>query len=109
MSEVLCGASAYDEKYYFNKKFSKLPKSEQDELQIICVLFTEEIGGQFFMEFEDGRLIFRTQAADWDYNYDEIGAGLMIKEIQKNRTELLSALEMFYKAIVSPGQDKKHE
>lgn len=105
MSEVLCGASAYDEKYYFNKKFSKLPKSVQDELQIICVLFTEEIGGQFFMEFDDEKqLVFRTQAADWDYNYDEIGAGLMIKEIRKNRQDLLQALELFYSAVSDTGR-----
>ena len=37
---ILCGSNAYDKKYYFNKTFSKLPQSIQDELHIICVLFT---------------------------------------------------------------------
>lgn len=44
---VLCGANAYDKKYYFNKQFEKLPQSIQEELHIICVLFTEEVGGIF--------------------------------------------------------------
>ena len=36
---VLCGANAYEQKYYFNPRFSKIPQSVQDELHIICVLF----------------------------------------------------------------------
>ena len=39
---VLCGASSYEQKYYFNKLFEKIPQSVQDELHIMCVLFTEE-------------------------------------------------------------------
>ena len=37
---VLCGASAYEQKYYFNEDFSALPQSVQDEIQIMCVMFT---------------------------------------------------------------------
>ena len=58
---VLCGANAYEQKYYFNKDFDRLPQSIKDELHIICVLFTEEVGGIFTMGFEeDGELIFTT-------------------------------------------------
>lgn len=39
---VLCGANAYEQKYYFNEKFSRIPESIKEELHIICVLFTEE-------------------------------------------------------------------
>ena len=38
---VLCGANAYEKKYYFNKEFDKIPESIKEELHIICVLFTE--------------------------------------------------------------------
>lgn len=103
MSEntVLCAASAYEEKYYLNPGFSRLPEDIQKELKIISVLFTEEIGGIFIMEFDrEGNLQFKTEAKDSDYSYDEIGSALMIKEIQKNRQELLRSLELFYKVIV---------
>ena len=103
MSEntVLCAASAYEEKYYLNPRFSRLPEYIQKELKIISVLFTEEIGGIFIMEFDrEGNLQFKTEAKDSDYSYDEIGSALMIKEIQKNRRELLRSLELFYKVIV---------
>ena len=32
---VLCAASSYEQKYYFNKLFDKIPKSIQDELHIM--------------------------------------------------------------------------
>lgn len=47
---VLCGANAYEKKYYFNEEqFKMIPESIKEELHIICVLFTEEVGGVFTM------------------------------------------------------------
>lgn len=103
MSEttVLCAASAYEEKYYLNPQFQKLPEDIKKELQIISILYTEEIGGIFIMEFDqEGNLKFKTEAKDSDYSYDEIGSVLMIKEIKKNRQELLRSLELFYKVVI---------
>ncbi len=98
---VLCGASSYEQKYYFNRTFQALPESIQKDLHIICVLFTEEIGGEFLIEFnEEGSLEFRTQASASDYNYDEIGGALMIKQIRADRRELLESLELFYKVVI---------
>lgn len=74
---VLCGASAYEQKYYFNQDFASLPQSVQDELHIMCVMFTVEIGGIFTMWFDsDGSLQFETEAVDADAMYDEIGGAL---------------------------------
>lgn len=42
---VLCGANSYEQKYYFNPDFKMLPKSVQEELHILCVLYTEDVGG----------------------------------------------------------------
>ena len=98
---VLCAASAYEQKYYLNPDFEKMPESVKEELQIISVLFVEEIGGRFIMEFdENGVLKFRTEALDSDYNYDDIGAALMIKEIRKNRMQLLSEVTLFYRVMI---------
>ena len=78
-----------------------MPRSIQDELHIICVLFTEEIGGVFTISFDaEGNLQFTTEAKDSDYMYDEIGSALMIKEIQKSKQELLEELELFYKVVI---------
>ena len=98
---VLCAASAYEQKYYLNPAFEKMPESVRNELQIISVLFVEEIGGRFIMEFDENAVLrFRTEALDSDYNYDDIGASLMIKEIRKNRMQLLSEVTLFYRVMV---------
>lgn len=98
---VLCGANAYEQKYYFNPDFSGIPQSVQEELHIICVLFTEEAGGIFTVLFEeDGGVTLETQAAEEDYLYDEVSAGLLLGEIRRKRAELLESLSLYYRAAV---------
>ena len=98
---VLCGANAYEKKYYFNEQFKGIPKSIQDELHIISVLFTEEVGGIFTIVFEeDGTLAFETTAAEDDYYYDEISSGLMVGEIKRHKQELLESLSLYYRVFI---------
>ena len=42
---VLCASNSYEKKYYFNPDFDRLPEDIKNELKIMCVLFTEEVGG----------------------------------------------------------------
>ena len=64
---VLCGASAYNKKYYLNGDFKGLPAAVRDELKIMCVLFTEDIGGIFELVFdENGNLQFKTSCDEGD-------------------------------------------
>ena len=106
---VLCGASSYEQKYYFNKDFNSLPDHVKQELQIMCVLFTEEIGGILTLEYdEEGNLQFRTEAIEADARYDEIGAALRIKQLRQEKRELLESLEMYYRVFFlgeSPGEE----
>ncbi len=103
---IMCGANAYEQKYYFNEKFDKLPDPIKEELHIICVLFTEEVGGAFLIGFDDeGHLTLMTDADEEDLLYDEIGAGLLVKEVQKRKQELFESLEEFYKAFVKGKED----
>ncbi|MGN0411646.1 MAG: DUF6145 family protein [Lachnospiraceae bacterium] len=98
---VLCGASAYEQKYYFNKLFDKIPQSIQDELHIICVLFTEEVGGVITFVFEpDGSLSIETESAEDDFLYDEISSGLLVGKIRSTKQELLESLDLYYRVFV---------
>ena len=97
---VLCGASAYERKYYFNQDFDSLPEDIKKELQILCVLYTEEIGGVLTLEFdEEGSLQFRTEALESDGTYDEIGSVLRIKKLREEKRELLESLEMYFRVF----------
>ena len=86
---VLCGASAYEQKYYFNKDFDSLPDHVKKELQIMCVLFTEEIGGIFTLEFDDH-------------------GNLQFKKLRVEKEELLESLEMYYRVFFL-GEDVDKE
>lgn len=98
---VLCGANAYEKKYYFNNQFDKLPESIQEDLHIICVLFTEEVGGIFMMTFDDdGELMMQTQSDPDDFYYDDVSAGLLVQEIKRSRQELFEALAVYYRVFI---------
>ena len=97
---ILCGSSSYEKIFYFNPEFDSLPKQIKDELQIMCVLFTEDVGGILELKFnEEGTLELETKADEEDLLYDEIGSVLKIKQIQNTKQELLESLEMFYKVF----------
>lgn len=97
---VLCGSSAYTKKYYLNEDFEGLPQGVKDELKIMCVLYTEDVGGTLTLKFDDnGTLCFETAADEGDLLYDDIGSVLKIKQLQRTKTELLEALETYYRVF----------
>lgn len=95
---VLCGSNAYDKKYYFNPQFEKLPENVREELQIMCVLFTEEVGGIFTIGFTpSGNVVMDTRAEEGDLLYDEIGSVLLIKKLRREKQEVFRSLEIYYR------------
>lgn len=98
---VLCAASAYEKKFYINPMFDGIPQSVKDELKIMCVLFTEDVGGILELVYnEEGELEFRTSFDEGDYLYDEIGSVHKVKELQRTKPELLDSLQLFYQVIM---------
>ena len=97
---ILCASSAYEKKYYLSRDFEGLPDAVKDELKILCVLFTEDVGGILTLVFdEDGTLMMQTSADEGDLLYDEIGSALKIKQMRKDHKELFEALELYYKVF----------
>ena len=97
---VLCGANSYEEKFYLNPDFDQLPQSIKDELKIMCVLYVHDVGGILTVVFEDdGELKLEVSSEEFDPTFDEIGSQLKIKEIQRDKQELLEALQVFYKVF----------
>ena len=50
---VLCAASAYEQKFYLNPQFESLPEAVRQELQIMCVLYTEDVGGILLVVYDE--------------------------------------------------------
>ena len=99
-NRVLCACSAYEEKYYFNNRFENIPEQVKEELQIMCVMYTEEVGGELTLEFsKEGSLLLHVSADEGDLLFDEIGSALKIKQLQKVKQELFEQLENYYRVI----------
>ena len=97
---VLCAASAYEKKFYLNPEFDQLPESIKEELQIMCVLYTEDVGGILMLVFdEDGNLELKVDHEENDFAFDEIGSVLKIRELQKTKQELFESLELFFRVF----------
>ena len=108
---VLCASSAYEKKFYLNENFDGLPQHVKDELKIMCVLFTEDVGGVLSLEFDEngnlelntsadeGDLDFQVISEEGDYLFDEIGSVLKIKQMQQEKQELFESLETYYKVF----------
>ena len=106
---VLCGASSYEKLFYLNPDFENLPKEIKDRLKIICVFFTEKVGGRLMLEFdEEGTLLFSVSANDGDPAFDEIGSALEIKKIRNEEQELWESLELYFKVFFL-GEDPEGE
>lgn len=97
---VLCAASAYERKFYLNPEFDQLPESIKEELQIMCVLYTEDVGGILMLVFdEDGNLELKVDHEENDFAFDEIGSVLKVKQLQQTKRELFESLELFFKVF----------
>ncbi len=106
---VLCAASSYQRKFYLNPEFEALPESIQQELQIMCLMYTEDVGGVLMVVFdEEGNLELKVDHEEDDFLFDEIGSVLKIKEMQRDRRELFESLEMFFRVFYL-GEDMELE
>lgn len=99
--QILCACSAYEQKFYFNNKYASIPEVIKQELQIMCVMFGEDVGGEIILEFsKDGHLYINVRADEGDLLYDEIGSGLKVKQLQRDKEELFEQLEAYYRSFI---------
>ncbi len=53
----------YTQKFYLNPDFDSLPNDIKQELKILCVLFTEDIGGVIELQFNNkGNIVIVTDS-----------------------------------------------
>ena len=114
---VLCGANSYEEKYYLNPDFEQLPEDVKNELKIMCVLYVHDVGGILTLVYEeDGELCFEVTGEDFDPTFDDIGSQLKIKQLQREKQDLLQALQLYYRVFflgedvnLEDGEDTEKE
>ena len=118
---VLCGANAYEKKYYFNEEQFKMIPDSINHLDIESIrwletflmnykgavlivshdrYFLDRTMKRIFAFEEDGNVVMETNADDDDIYYDEISSGLLISEIRRSRQELFESLSLYYRVFI---------
>ena len=107
--KILAAANAEKQKYFLELEFRELPESIQEEVRVICVLLAQKLNCTFLMGFDEaGELYFETVRREDDFDFDEIGAGLEIGALRREKKELLRALELWYAVyFMEEGQEIK--
>ncbi len=96
--KVVLSASYYTQKYYSNPEFDGIPTAVRNEMREICISLAEKLHGIFTIGFyENGEIYFEAQAEESDYDFDEIGAPLEIKQLEKEKSELIRMLTIWYR------------
>ena len=103
--KILAVSNSYIKKYYLDSELLMLPKEVKDELKIILVTLTEEIGGIVEMIYDEG-IILIPYANEDDFNYDEIDAKLKTRRLESEYKELFDNIRTYYKFKNSGILDK---
>ncbi len=103
----LAVANAYSEKYFLSDDFANLPSSIKEEIQLALVKFAMDIGGIIGLYFDaNGDLKIELNKESDDFFYDDIGAELKVRELEKDEKDLFEGLEMYYKAVTGRLEDE---
>lgn len=95
--KVLAGANNREQKFFLEEEFQFLPEAIKEDVKKICVYLAEKLNCTFLMGFEEnGDLYFETVKHADDCDFDDIGAELEIKRLQREEKELLRAMELWY-------------
>lgn len=94
---ILCSASKYTRKFFWNPDFQDCPKELRQEMQILCVMFTEEVGGIVIVYFDDNGSITMVSSGEEDDPYfDRIGSGLKLEQVKGEKRQLFERIEAYY-------------
>ena len=98
---LLAVVSQYADKYFFNEELGRLPEEIKKEVLVLLIMVTEEAGGITVLGFEkDGEVYIASTCEEGDLGYDDISAGLLIREIEREHADLLDQLSTWYRKVV---------
>ena len=95
---ILAYVSQYKEKYFINESLGKLPDAVRNEILMCLIMITEEAGGVAELGFlPDGSIYVDSYCEEGDLGYDAIGGGLLVREMEREHSEVLKELELWYR------------
>ena len=99
-TNIIIAANSHTQKYFFNPRFSKIPKGVQEELRIIAVKAADSLSCVFCICFNEGKVYFETHEVDEEKDVDSV-----IKSIVEMHGEVITGLELWHKVIIQKNLD----
>ena len=100
--DIVVAASFYKHARFFNERYSGIPTAVREELVALCALTAEEVRGVVTMGFYgNGAIFIEADGAADDFDYDEIGARMVIDRVTEEKSELFRALQLWYVAFMT--------
>lgn len=111
MDKIVLAAASFDkQKYYMDEDFLDLPQSIKDEIKTICVVLADKLMCTFIIGFyPNGDVYFETVKSEEILDFDDIGAQLEIKALNKDKAELIKALRLWYLVYKTADGEKIKE
>ena len=105
--QIICAASFYERKYFFDPQFENFPEQAKIELRALCGSAAETIRGIFCVGYYDGgSVFFEARGHENDGMFDEIGAKITTEALTKQKAELIGSLRMYYKLYKTADGEK---
>ena len=95
--QIFISASYYKQKYYANPQYEGLPAEIRNEMRTLCIMTAEKLHGIITLGFdESGDVFLEIAAEEGDHEYDEIGAQLEVKDIEKENADVFRKMKLWY-------------
>lgn len=94
---IFISASYYKQKYYANPKFEGLPVDIRNDMRDLCIMLAEKLHGVITLGFyPSGDVFFEVDQEEGDFEFDEIGAKLELKEVENENKERFKTMKLWY-------------
>lgn len=94
---ILAAASFEQQKFFFEPEFKEMPENIKQEVKILCVTTAQKLSCTFSIGFYDDSEVFFEIIKPEDYiDFDDIGAELEIKELQRKEKEFIKSLSLWH-------------
>lgn len=102
---VIAAASSYNEKFFLNDAYNRLPKNILDELTASVVALAASIGGMATISVVDNQIVVLGEHSEDDFDFDEIHARFMVDMFVEEKQAFLEQLLTFHRLFVEEGSD----
>ena len=96
-NQIFITASYYKQQYYANPKFEGLPADIRNDMRDLSIMLAEKLHGVITLGFHpSGDVFFEINPEEGDFEFDDIGAKLELKEVEVENQERFKTMKLWY-------------